>query len=133
MQQSSAESMIDSFALLPHPYDGWFARVDTARTSPVRFHYLLRAGEFGAWHRTGGRLILTHIDGAPLTVSLSDGGHNTRGFALHQDGEQSCLVAETEWRCWESLGHWSLMMVSVERVEDFLQWSLAPDDWRPAG
>lgn len=131
MGQMTAEDVISEFRLLPHPFDGWYARVETSVAHPVRYHYLIRSGEYAAWHRTGGRLVVTHIDGAPLTLTVSDGGRATRSHILHESREHSCMVEDTEWRTWESLGHWSLIIVSAERTAHFLHWSLAPDDWHP--
>ena len=123
----TADEVIANFALRPHPFDGWFAPVDTDRLAPVRFHYLIRAGELAPWHATGSQLVLTHIDGAPLTVTTIDNAGDYHNRVL-QSGKQSSVLVEADWwRTWESLGHWSLLIASVETREDFLLWSLAPE------
>lgn len=131
MRDKSAASVISTFTMQPHPFDGWFAPVESEAQPPMRFYYMIKAGEYAAWHRTGGRMVVTHIDGAPLTLSVADGGRTARGYRLHNGAENSCLIEETEWRSWESLGRWSLAIISVERPEHFLRWQLAPDDWHP--
>ena len=91
---------------------------------------MIRAGEYAAWHRASGRMIMTWIDGAPMTLTMSDGGRGIRHAMLHA-AERSCMIEEGEWRTWESLGQWSLVMISVETVDCFTRWTLAPDDWHP--
>jgi predicted cupin superfamily sugar epimerase len=127
-----ADEVISRFSLKPHPFDGWYAPVETARDAPVRFHYMLRTGEYAHWHQTAGKLILTLIDGAPLTVSWSEDGKATANTVLQADSASSVLIDKGAWRSWESLGTWSLLIASVERAEDFLRWQLAPDHWFPA-
>lgn len=131
MSVQTPNDVIETFGLQPHPFDGWFARIEAEAETPVRFHYLIRAGELAPWHLTGGQMVITHIDGAPLALSVADGGRTAQGHVLYTDRERSCLVSETEWRTWESLGRWTLLIVSVEREEFFTRWQLAPDDWHP--
>ena len=126
-----AEDQITRFGLKPHPFDGWFGTVETERVAPVRFHYLIQAGEYAAWHRTAGQIIMTHIDGAPLTVTTSYDGHEASNRVLGDSTGSAIQIDAGAWRTWESLGHWSLLLVSTDDPAHFMSWDLAPDDWFP--
>ena len=131
MASRRPEEIIEEFQLKPHPFDGWFAAVKSERKEPTRIHYLMRAGELAPWHRTDGQLMITHIDGAPFTISTSQDGHHMRNAVLGLEDNPARLIPAGIWRSWQSMGFWSLLLISSTEKSDFLNWELAPDDWQP--
>ncbi|MCI5044857.1 MAG: cupin domain-containing protein [Aquisalinus sp.] len=129
--EKTADETAALFDLKPHPFDGWFAPVLTDKPGPHRFHYLSKAGEYAAWHRTTGPILLTHIDGAPLTLTTSDNGVTARNKLLKPGASSSGTIEAGVWRTWETLGLWTLLIVSTDKAEYFLGWDLAPDNWYP--
>ncbi len=132
MSFDDAEEIITKFELRPHPFDGWCTQIDNGEMGPARFHYLIKIGELAPWHQAAGQLIFTHIDGAPLKLIFSeDGKHSSNRILNRELNASSVMVPPAAWRTWESLGPWSLMIASVDRRNDFLNWDLAPDNWHP--
>ncbi|WP_306252851.1 cupin domain-containing protein [Parvularcula sp. IMCC14364] len=129
--EKTADDTAALFDLKPHPFDGWFAPILTDKPGPARFHYLAKASEYAAWHRSSGPILLTHIDGAPLTLTTSEDGLRAQNRLLKPGASSSGTIGGHVWRTWETLGHWSLIIVSTEKAEFFLGWELAPDDWYP--
>ena len=128
---AKAGDIIKSFALQPHPFDGWFAPVVSDHNGPERFHYMIKAGEYAAWHKCREQTMLTYIDGAPLTVSQCGDGSSATSQVLGNGRATSLLIEPDILRTWESLGAWTLLMVSTRSSKDFTLWQLAPDDWHP--
>ncbi len=91
----------------------------------------MQLGEYTDWHKSSGELIITHIDGAPFKIMTSQDGHHRRTATLGPEENPTRVIKSNFWRSWESLGYWSLIMVTAEKQEDFLQWQLAPDHWTP--
>jgi len=83
MPTATATGLIERLDLVPHPEGGHYRRLFTSpvmmeavqgkRPSMTAIHYLLKAGEFSAWHRlrsselwhwqAGGRLLVCQLDG----------------------------------------------------------------------
>ncbi len=131
MISKPAKVLIEEFDLKPHPFDGWYSEIKTAALAPPRYHYLMQLGEYTDWHRTSGQLIMTHIDGAPIEIMTSLDGHHSKKVTLGTDDNPTRIIKPNSWRSWECQGYWSLMLITAETSEDFLQWRLAPDKWTP--
>ncbi|NQW09812.1 MAG: cupin domain-containing protein [Alphaproteobacteria bacterium] len=134
--------LIDTLRLEPHPEGGWYR--ETYRDAPdggergavTQIFYLLAAGEVSAWHRvTDATEIWHHYAGAPLTLTLSPGGHDAEAHTLGGDvltGQTPHVVVRPGW--WQtaaSLGAWTLCGCTVAPAFEFAGFEMAPPDWRP--
>jgi hypothetical protein len=86
--------------------------------------YLLAAGERSAWHRFDATEVWHHYDGAPLHLTISEDGVESRVITLGTDlalGRQPhAVVPAHAWQSAESLGAWTLVGCTV-----------APAEWEP--
>ena len=74
---STAEEIIETLALAPHPEGGYYretwrgAATGGERASGTAIYYLLRAGERSHWHRVDATEIWHHYGGARLALTIS--------------------------------------------------------------
>jgi predicted cupin superfamily sugar epimerase len=132
--------IIETLGLKPHPEGGQFA--ETWRHRPpagergagTAIYYLLQAGEVSAWHRVDAVEIWHWYAGAPLFLSISEGGtaHTTvLGPDIVAGQRPQAIVPENAWQMARSGGAWSLVGCSVSPAFAFSGFELAPAEWAP--
>lgn len=138
---SEATAIIRALDLKPHPEGGHYR--ETFRDMPAAggrgamtaIYYLLQAGEVSAWHRVDAAEIWHFYAGAPLALTLSSDGHETRIVHLGPDilaGQRpQATVPPQCWQTAKSLGAWTLVGCTVGPAFEFSGFELAPPDWRP--
>lgn len=139
---TSADEIIRTLALEPHPEGGWFREtwraspVGTARSTGTAIYYLLKAGEHSHWHRIDATEIWHFYAGAALQLDLSECGEAKRSIVLGPDisaGQKpQAIVPPRHWQAARSLGDWTLVGCTVSPAFEFAGFELAPDDWHPA-
>ena len=138
---SEANAIIRALDLKPHPEGGHYRETfrdmpaDGGRGAMTAIYYLLQAGEVSAWHRVDAAEIWHFYAGAPLALTLSPDGHETRIVHLGPDilaGQRpQATVPPQCWQMAESLGAWTLVGCTVGPAFEFSGFELAPPDWRP--
>ncbi|MBT3928459.1 MAG: cupin domain-containing protein [Rhodospirillaceae bacterium] len=140
---STAEEIIETLALAPHPEGGYYretwrdATTGGERGSGTAIYYLLRAGERSHWHRVDATEIWHHYAGACLALTISsDAGAPERhllGRDLARGERPQAIVAKGVWQSAESLGDWTLIGCTVSPAFEFAGFELAPPGWSPGG
>jgi predicted cupin superfamily sugar epimerase len=137
-----ASEIIRALDLKPHPEGGHYR--ETFRDMPAgggrgamtAIYYLLQAGEISAWHRVDAAEIWHFYAGAPLVLTLSPDGHESRAVHLGPDvlaGQRpQAIVPPQCWQTAKSLGAWTLVGCTVGPAFEFSGFELAPPGWRPA-
>lgn len=96
----TAEEIIASLGLEPHPEGGWFKRLypSTDKTSSIStIYYLLQENDFSAFHRLDGMTeIWYHHDGGPLFVHVIDKEGNLTTHRIG-DKEYQVVVEPGQW------------------------------------
>ena len=140
MSMSPAE-IIERLGLEPHPEVGHYcetwraAAPEGTRAAGTAIYYLLEAGEISRWHRVDADELWHWYAGAPLALSISADGRETRTLRLGSslaDGERpQILVPAGAWQSAESLGPWTLVGCTVSPGFVFETFELAPPGWQP--
>lgn len=141
MTTLSAREIIDLLDLRPHPEGGHFRETfrDTlaphGRAHSTSIYFLLAAGEVSHWHRVDAAETWHWYAGAPLVLTISENGHDTRAHHLGPDlttGQRPQITVPAQaWQSATSLGAWTLAGCTVAPGFDFAGFELAPPDWRP--
>ncbi len=136
----NAEHIIARLGLKPHPEGGHFAETfrdepgPDGRSRATAIYFLLRAGERSHWHKVDASEMWFWHAGAPLTLSIVEGGA-TRDIMLGADlagGEHAqAIVPAHAWQAAESVGEWTLVSCVVAPGFDFAGFTLAPPGWTP--
>jgi uncharacterized protein len=122
--------------LAPHPEGGFYretfrdARAFAGgRAASTAIYYLLPAGQVSAWHRVDAAEIWHWHAGAPLALSLYEGGAAPRALRLGADlaaGERpQGVVPPGVWQSARSLGDWTLVGCTVAPGFEFAHFELA--------
>jgi hypothetical protein len=140
MIRLTAQDVIFTLGLQPHPEGGWYAQTfeDAAevdgRARSTAIYYLLEAGDVSAWHRVDAVEVWHFYTGAPLKLRISDGA-SVDSFVLGANidvGERPQLVVPpAAWQSAESLGGWTLVGCTVTPGFQFAGFELAPAGWEP--
>lgn len=141
MTGNEADAIIRMLNLQPHPEGGHFVETwrdrpaDGSRGSGTAIYFLLRDGERSHWHKVDATEIWHWHAGAPLTLSISEDGVNSRDIALGPDlvsGQRpQGIVPKDAWQAARSQGAWTLVGCTVSPAFDFAGFELAPKDWAP--
>lgn len=136
----TADALIESLRLSPHPEGGWYRETfrDPAgrdgRAHSTAIHFLLKANERSHWHRVDAAEGWFFHSGAPLELSISENG-TTRVVRLGLDvlaGEQPhAIVPAHAWQAAVSTGAFSLVSCTVAPGFQFSGFELAPPGWNP--
>jgi predicted cupin superfamily sugar epimerase len=143
MAENEAEAIIRALNLKPHPEGGHYAETwrdmpaDGSRGSGTAIYFLLKAGEISHWHKVDATEIWHWHAGAPLTLSISVNGIETRAIQLGSNvaaGQRpQGIVPEGAWQMARSQGDWTLVGCTVSPAFDFAGFALASKDWTPGG
>lgn len=136
----TASEVIRLLDLLPHPEGGHYR--ETFRDAPgpdgrarsTAIYFLLAAGERSHWHRVDAVETWHFHAGAPLELSLWDGGPVTRlrlGSDLAAGARPQGIVPAGVWQAAASLGDWTLVGCTVAPGFEFAGFELAPPEFTP--
>lgn len=140
---SSAQSIIASLGLRPHPEGGHYVetwRAEAAsgeRPAGTAIYYLLQRGERSHWHRVDAAEIWHHYAGDALALSTAppSGAEPATRQVLGPDvgtGQRPQIVVPAgAWQAAESLGEWTLVGCTVSPGFDFDGFELAAAGWEP--
>jgi hypothetical protein len=126
-------AVIARYHLTPHPEGGWFAEVHRShrtigtpagypgeRVAVTAIYFLLREGEFSAFHSVAGEEIWIHLAGAPLELVLLDPAPRLlRLTRPGGDGEPLLAVPPGVLQAARSLGPYTLTSCLVAPGFDF--------------
>lgn len=140
--RSSAESVVETLRLVPHPEGGWYRETwrapgeGGARSPGTAILYLLEAGRRSHWHRVDADELWLWHAGGPLDLLIADasdanpakirlGGDVARGYT------PQALVPATRWQAAEAREGWALVSCVVIPGFDFAGFEMAPPGWAP--
>ena len=136
----TADEIIATLGLAPHPEGGWYVQtfVDGAgedgRARSTAIYFLLKAGEVSHWHRVDAVEIWHWHAGSPIELQIS----GAKGIAAHVLGSDllsgqrpQVMVPAHAWQSARSLGDWTLVGCTVAPGFRFDGFELAPPDWHP--
>jgi predicted cupin superfamily sugar epimerase len=137
----TAEEVVRLLGLQPHPEGGLFRETfrasaeDGGRGASTAIYYLLRGGEASAWHRVDADEVWHHYAGAPLELTLAEGGRGRSAVRLGADlaaGERpQAVVPAGVWQTARSLGDWTLVGCTVAPAFELSGFEMAPPGWEP--
>lgn len=141
----TAQNLIDSLQLSPHPEGGWYRETWRAvshgnvRPASTLIHFLLCAGERSHWHRVDADEIWLWHGGNPLALQIAATDNaEPQTLLLGPDiGSGQMLQAVVPAGQWQSAepvaGDHGYVLVScvVAPGFDFSGFELAPERWAP--
>ncbi len=137
-----AHEVITRLGLKPHPEGGFFRETwrdvtdDGSRGSGTAILFLLREGDRSRWHRIDSTEIWHFYEGAPLELSIVEGGtpplRHILGPGLFEGESPQAIVPPDAWQSARSLGDWTLVGCTVSPAFDFDFFELADDDFDPS-
>lgn len=138
----SAEEVVGLLGLSPHPEGGFYRETfrdpspEGVRAASTAIYYLLREGDFSAWHRVrDASEVWHHYAGAPLELTLSPDGRTRETVRLGRDltaGERpQAVVPAGVWQAARPLGGWTLAGCTVAPAFEFAGFVMAPPGWEP--
>lgn len=133
------KSIIDRFALRPHPEGGHYAETyraptDGGQRSPVSvIHFALGANEASHWHRVDADEIWTYHAGDPAQLQLSHDGRTIEShhLGIEEDAMPHVIVPKGTWQAARSTGRWTLFSCIVAPAFEFAGFEMAPPNWYP--
>lgn len=132
----TAEQIIDSLKLEPHPEGGFFRETWRAdgpgRASGTAIYFLLRGEDRNRWHKVDAAEIWHFYAGAPLVLSMSE--HDTGpakqtvlGADLTAGQQPQAIVPPHHWQRAECTGEYTLVGCTVSPGFEFDKFKLAPE------
>ncbi len=138
----AADDIIHLLGLQPHPEGGYYRETfrDTSpsdgRAASTAIYFLLRAGEVSRWHRVDAAEVWHWYAGAPLLLSIAEGGkqHSIHlGSDLAKGERPQAVVPARRWQQARSLGDWTLVGCTVAPGFEFAGFELADPNFDPTG
>ncbi|MBL3554110.1 cupin domain-containing protein [Rhodovulum sulfidophilum] len=136
----TAEEIIATLGLAPHPEGGWYRETWVApagpggRSSGTAIYYLLTEGQRSHWHRVDADEIWLYYAGDPLELSLAatEAGP-ARDLVLGPDlaagARPQAVVPAGQWQAARPLGAWTLVSCTVSPGFRFEGFEMAPPDF----
>ncbi len=132
----TADDIIATLNLQPHPEGGWFAetwRADAApgeRAAGTAIYFLLKAGERSHWHRVDAAEVWHHYAGAPLLLEIAETAAGPAvphilGPDLAYGARPQALVPPGHWQAARSTGDYTLVGCTVSPGFEFSGFELA--------
>ncbi len=136
---SKADTIIRRLGLLPHPEGGHYREAfrdakKRGRAHSTAIYFLLRKCEASAWHRIDAVEIWHWYAGAPLALTIAEGGRAVRrvlGNDFAKKQEPQIAVPAFAWQCARSLGDYTLVGCTVAPGFEFATFELAPKSFAP--
>lgn len=141
----SADDVIRLLELQPHPEGGHYretfrdsreANAGSGRAASTAIYFLLRAGEISRWHKVDAAEVWHWYAGAPLALSIADGGQRRDlriGIDLAAGERPQAVVPAGAWQQAQSLGAWTLVGCTVAPAFEFAGFEMAPPEFNPLG
>lgn len=132
----SAEDIIDTLNLAPHPEGGFFRETWRAdgpgRATGTAIYFLLRGKDANRWHKVDAAEIWHYYAGAPLILSMSQSDQgpatdHTLGPNLTADQHPQLIVPPHHWQMARSTGDYTLVGCTVSPGFEFAHFTLATD------
>ncbi|MGV3511718.1 MAG: cupin domain-containing protein [Novosphingobium sp.] len=140
----TAQELIATLNLAPHPEGGWFRETWRAaapageRPSSTAILFLLASGERSHWHMVDAGEIWLWQSGDPLALHISSDvatAPNTLVLGREVSGQSlQGIVPAGQWQAAEPLAGehgYALVSCVVAPGFDFAGFTLAPPDWEP--
>ncbi|MBK5924252.1 cupin [Rhodovulum sulfidophilum] len=136
----TAEEIIATLCLAPHPEGGWYRETWVApagpggRSSGTAIYYLLTEGQRSHWHRVDADEIWLYHAGDPLELSLAaTAAGPARDLVLGPDlaagARPQAVVPAGHWQAARPLGAWTLVSCTVSPGFRFEGFEMAPPDF----
>lgn len=133
-----AAELIAELRLEPHIEGGHYRRFHTAaaphgvRPALSAIHYLLGAGEVGAWHAIDAEEAWHYVEGDPLELLIYHPAERRlerhRLGALAQGALPVCVVPAHAWQASRPLGAYTLVTCTVAPAFEFGGFRLLTDE-----
>ncbi|MEQ9260824.1 MAG: cupin domain-containing protein [Roseovarius sp.] len=132
----SAEEIIQTLGLAPHPEGGHFRETWVAegagRPNGTCIYFLLQGGETNRWHRVDAAEIWHFYAGAPLLLRIAEHAEgpaerHVLGPDLASGARPQVLVPPGHWQRAECTGDWTLVGCTVSPGFLFERFELAED------
>jgi hypothetical protein len=129
----TADEIIRTLNLEPHPEGGWFRETfrDAASTA---IYYLLKAGERSHWHRIDAAEVWHWYAGAALELRIAEAADkyaHVLGDDFSRGQRPQSVVPPHAWQAARSLGGFTLVGCTVAPAFDFARFEMAPPGWEP--
>lgn len=134
---TSPGEIIVALGLVPHPEGGHYREVHRStlslgklpgypgeRVASTAIYFLLRAGEFSAFHRVRSEEVWIHLDGAPLELSIITNEAEVITLSGKSIGPYLCVVPPGGLQAAQSTGEWSLAICIVAPGFDFADFEM---------
>lgn len=132
----TADDIIATLHLQPHPEGGWFAETWRAEAAPgeraagTAIYFLLKAGERSHWHRVDAAEVWHHYAGAPLVLEIAEteagpAVPHVLGPDIASGARPQAIVPPAHWQAARSTGDYTLVGCTVSPGFDFAGFELA--------
>lgn len=132
----TADDIIATLNLQPHPEGGWFAETWRAEAAPgeraagTAIYFLLKAGERSHWHRVDAAEVWHHYAGAPLLLEIAEteagpAVPHVLGPDIASGARPQAIVPPGHWQAARSTGDYTLVGCTVSPGFDFAGFELA--------
>jgi len=137
---ADVEAIISEYGLSPHPEGGWYREFHrSARTfgkppgypgsrpASTAIWFLMRRGEYSAFHRLRSEEAWIHLSGSPaeLFLLLPEGAERRRIAPVTSGGPPATVVPAGTYQAARSLGDFSFVACFVAPGFDFSDFELA--------
>ena len=138
--QKTAEAIIQTYGLTPHPEGGWYREFHRServleeipgyrgpRPAVTAIWFCLRQGEFSAFHRLRSEEIWFHLSGSPIELILLSQGQASRLriASVEDGGPPGAVIPAGAFQAARPLGGYSLISCVVAPGFDFCDFELA--------
>lgn len=131
----TAQEIIDTLKLAPHPEGGYFRQTWADETTDGRplatcIYFLLTSEQASHWHRVDAVEIWLYHAGAPLILSTAETNAGPRtdtrlGPNLLAGERPQSIVAKDHWQAARTMGDWTLVSCTVSPGFTFDGFTLA--------
>mgnify|MGYP005986600555 CR=1 FL=1 len=134
----SAQDIIKTLDLQPHPEGGWYRQTWQDGTKPraagTSIYFLLEAHQTSHWHRVDSAEIWHWYAGSTMELHIHENG-NTQvsilGPNLLDNQRPQLIVPPNAWQKSVPVEGWVLVGCTVSPGFEFERFELAAEDWEP--
>ena len=135
---TTAQEIIETLGLEPHPEGGWYRETWAADTHPraagTCIYFLLEAHQTSHWHRVDSAEIWHWYAGSTMELHLHQRGEtkvSILGPNLHNGERPQLIVPPNVWQKSVPVEGWVLVGCTVSPGFEFDRFELAPEGWEP--
>ena len=130
------DKLIKKLKMISHPEGGYFSESFRDKNNNVSLiYYLLKQDQKSHWHRLTKNEILHFYDGSSLNVHISKDSKTSYtkilGRNINNNENLHLVVTAGSWSSMTSSGSYSLIGCTVAPGFNYLDFELAPNNWRP--